>query len=277
MRNAALIRFPSLRVLCAFSLVLGLASFGIGLSAHAETNPFDISDERWTKPKSYQPLNTTPPEATPPEATPPAPEAKTAPAPLQPFALSPIPSLPAPNKSFDIHLSSTDEHNKDKPPAVKESSPTDVQLSDKNWKTPAAQSAPKDYLDDDESGNEQETTALNVRMSFLPAQNLTPIPEPAHESAHTRGNAQRKNILPPNQSSPLKTPEESAACAALDAYKKQQLDAIQSDRETLKALQDAVHALGKTKELNFMTERDSPLNDATAQAPTTTPMPISAR
>jgi hypothetical protein len=51
---------------------------------------------------------------------------------------------------------------------------------------------------------------------------------------------------------PKKTPEEAAACAAIDAYKKQQLQAIQSDRQTLKALQDAIKQLGLQKELNFM-------------------------
>jgi hypothetical protein len=45
---------------------------------------------------------------------------------------------------------------------------------------------------------------------------------------------------------------DAAACAALDAYKKRQLAAIESDRQTLSALQNAIAQLGLNKQLDFM-------------------------
>jgi hypothetical protein len=134
-----------------------------------------------------------------------------------------------------------------------------LQVSKQNW-LDASQVA----KDQAQGKNDfAENAPLDVRMSFLPPARALP----------------KKPVLaaatPPKPVAPPSTAPDTAACAAIDAYKKRQLAAIQSDRETLKALQNAISQLGLNKQLDFMASADSKI-DAPADKPVLMDMPASA-
>jgi len=80
-----------------------------------------------------------------------------------------------------------------------------------------------------------------VRLANLPDSRITPIPE----GAITKPQPQ---VLAKVAAKPKRNPE---VCAAVTAYKKQQLAAIESDRQTLNALQAAIADLGLDKKIDF--------------------------
>jgi hypothetical protein len=84
-------------------------------------------------------------------------------------------------------------------------------------------------------------------MSFLPNAAISPVPSKKREPTH--GRAMAKAATPPP---PTEDESDKAARAAIEAYKKQQMQALESDRRTLEALQSAIAKLGLQKQLNFM-------------------------
>ena len=250
---------------CLFGLALA-AGLGVACAsapAFALEDPFEFDTGRWMSSKTYEAniRRGIEPPAESPEAEkkeePVAPPAPVVTAPkINPAvaALSP-PVLPGLNKGFNLQVSSTEDEDGKKIHLSPSLTPGDVRLPEKKWLTPTA----KDIFSKLGEDEDKEASPLKVRMSFLPAQNLTPTPSPDHDSATKRGHEQARKIAEASKP-PEKTPEEAAACAALDAYKKQQLDAIQSDRQTLTALQNAIKSLGLSKQLDFITKKDSALN-----------------
>jgi len=172
-----------------------------------------------------------------------------------PAAILPTPAMPGLNKSLGEPAPLAEKnHSNEKTSALTPETTAGLPLPKENWKAippkDGATHASKnddDYSDDDH----QVPQSLNVRMSFLPAQNVTPIPGPSHESAQKLGHDLMRKSLEKKPAQTAKDASTAASCAALDAYKRQQLDALQGDRETLKALQDAVHSLGLSKQLDL--------------------------
>jgi hypothetical protein len=94
--------------------------------------------------------------------------------------------------------------------------------------------------------NDEGRAPLSVRFAELPDSHTvsatgSPVTKP-HKKAQTVKEAKAKAPTPAN-------PE---ACAALTAYRQRQLAAIESDRQTLDALQAAIAELGLDKKLDFM-------------------------
>ncbi|MDR3424260.1 MAG: hypothetical protein P4M13_04165 [Alphaproteobacteria bacterium] len=209
------------------------------------------------------------------------------------------PVLPGVNDGFSMRADSTGGGHAETSLFSEESQARpDFHLSDANWRSPAAET---DALIGNEGG-----APLPIRMTFLPAKSLAPVPEPEHESPQKLARLERKKTATfpavkskaaetsaetvadkgasartPTKLAPHKTetPAEAAACAAIDAYKKQQLAAIQGDQQTLKALQVAIHSLGLDKKLNFATNRNGDLDLVGGQTLTSAAAPaqISAR
>ncbi len=268
MRKPSEIKELAKRDLCVLALVAGVGGFCASFPAQAEDNPFEFDAGNWVSSQTYNDnLLRRPP---PPEqgksaeeepenkmaAAAPAPEVKPPPRPPMVFS---TPVLPGLNKGFNVQVSSTDdidEKTTPTPAAAPDAAP-DIRLPDKNWAPPSEKSLMSKAHNGENDG--QEASPLNVRMTFLPSQNVVPITSPEHESAEKKAHALLKKLAEEKKKTPAKTPEEAAACAALDAYKQQQLDAIQSDRQTLKALQDAIHSLGLGKKLDFMSQQGSTL------------------
>ena len=183
-------------------------------------------------------------------------------------AFSP-PVLPGLNKGFYLQVSSSEDEEGKKIHLSPSLTPGDVRLPEKKWLTPTA----KDIFSKLGEDEDKETSPLKVRMTFLPAQNMIPTPSADHDSTVKKGHELLRKMAEENKQ-PEKTPEEAAACAALDAYKKQQLDAIQSDRQTLTALQNAIKSLGFSKQLDFITKKDSALNAPSDSSPLTASMSV---
>jgi hypothetical protein len=201
-------------------------------------------------------------------------------------------ALPGVNNDFDVKVSSTEDDNW-KPPSLllhaDDAKPTKQDAeAQASWQDAAAfarTNRDKKQVLETINGH----PAYDVRLSYFPGF-ITPMPKPDVKKIQL---AEPKMSLPetPPQapasaptSKPAATPAptatvaatppavkpatkqataqpaapkmsaaDAAACAALDAYKKRQLAAIESDRKTLSALQDAIAKLGLNKQLDFMT------------------------
>jgi hypothetical protein len=170
-----------------------------------------------------------------------------------------IPVMPGMNKGYNVQVNSTED---EKPPIAQithiDTQPA-VSIPDKNWQTPQ-EAVRQSGKDGDDANSDNERQPLNVRMSFLPNSQITPIPSPEYKSTHGRPSPATVAAAP--QAPPEKKVADLAACAAVDAYKKKQLEAIESDRQTLTALQKAISQLGLQKELSFMAGASGNVNQA---------------
>lgn len=143
-----------------------------------------------------------------------------------------------------------------------------IPYSEQNWR-PAKSAAAASAHDEDGEQKPQ----LRVRLPGLPDVRTTtpatdeaapPPPPPSaakasraalleeYKRAKAAEEIARAKQAQDEKKDKAKTPEETAACDALQAYKERQLNAIKSDNATLKALQDAISALGYEKQLNYM-------------------------
>lgn len=159
------------------------------------------------------------------------------------------------------------EHAAAEPDDEDDDTPT---YSEQNWRPAKKVSAESAH--ETEGGDHK--TQLRVRLPGLPDVRVTPpvtdeaaAPPPPPPSAAKASRAAlleeykrakdaeetaRAKQAKDEKKEKAKTPEEEAACNALQAYKERQLNAIKSDNATLKALQDAISALGYEKQLNYM-------------------------
>ncbi len=162
------------------------------------------------------------------------------------------PLMPGMNKGLLVRVDSTEEKK------IKDFEDFEAKrLSDKNWKTPLEKFSLQANAEQDD---ENDAPPLKIRKSFLPSPNIAPAPSVQRESSVKKGHeALRRRAQTAPKPIP-KSKEDAEACAALESYKKQQLDAIESDRQTLTALQEAIRALGLTKQLKFMTEQGGALS-----------------
>ena len=259
-----------------WGLMLGIALSFSGLPAHAEEDLFLVEKGQWMSFDHYkdavdrgivvqsQPASSVPSVEAPPVvssaqeagATPSLAAASGIPAIAAPKRPVLLPLLPGMNKGFGVEVSSTEDDSANAPPpVVDKEGKADLKVSTMKWQNPSSRKVKE---------SEGETNLqLNVRMSFLPDGKTTPIPsaEPALSAQQKARQALVKELPKKDK----KSVDEAAVCAAIDLYKKQQLDAIQSDRETLKALQDAVKALGLEKQLGFMTQKSASLDASEAR------------
>ncbi len=151
-------------------------------------------------------------------------------APTRPLA---PPMLPGMNKGFEIDVGSTLDDTRAWTDAT-DGTP-ELNLKEQNWQD-AVDAARRQAKN---GGTWADNAPLSVRMALLPAFSYTPVPP---EKKKLQTPVPQKKESPPDQ----------AACDAINAYKKRQLEALQSDRQTLEALQNAIAKLGLQKELNFM-------------------------
>jgi hypothetical protein len=172
------------------------------------------------------------------------------------------PLMPGINKGFDVRVGTTEDDVK---PGARladiDTTPT-LQLPKQNW-LDAAQAAKEQASG---KGDFQQNVPFDVRMSFLPGLSAPH----KHASPHAPVVASAPPIVEPPKSA-----ADAAACAAIDAYKKKQLAAIQSDRATLTALQTAISQLGLQKELGFIATTGSKV-DVPADKTVLMDMPPSA-
>ena len=220
-----------------------------------EVAPFSKSEEA---PPSEAPAATEPsPAVTAKEASPP--DMPVVAAPSRPLDL---PVMPGMNKGYSVtvHSMAEDVTPTITPPVLSDSKP-DLVPTEKNWQSAVDFNQKHANSKDDDDDHPE----IGVRMSFLPNKSIVPEPEPDHVRNHGRA-AQVAATLAHSTPVPVKSPADVAACAAIDAYKKKQLEAIQSDRETLSALQAAITQLGLQKQLNFITGTNNITNAESTRA-----------
>jgi hypothetical protein len=259
-------------------LVLGAGCFFACFLANAADSPFDLEKGDWVSSEGYdinmtrhppQPEKEPPPVAEAPVLVPNASKPPDSPDNKTSALIVRTPLMPGMNKGFNIEVDTTEDAKEKIAPPAPENSP-DIELPD-NWIPLPARKA----LSELKTEEGEDRQPLNIRLTFLPARTIIPLPSSEHESAAKKGHAYFKKSPDAKHAAVPKTPEESAACVALDVFKKQQLDAIQSDRQTLQALQNAIHALGLSKQLGFMTEEGSALNSSENQTPAQFPVTVS--
>ena len=223
------------------------------------TDPIRIDENQWTAPVTPVMPAITASHAQPSlKITVPAVEApvaaKTVAAPARPVDL---PVMPAMTGSIMLKVDSTAEQTQAQIGAGKDGHP-DLVLREKGWRD-ATEEARKeaDQIRADNTGGDREP--LDVRMSYLPNPKITPISVAA-------------TVVHPRVGEVMSTPKpilerKTASCSPeLDKERQRQLDAIESDRKTLQALQSAITDLGLQKQLNFMTNASKGVTVDAAQA-----------
>ena len=104
--------------------------------------------------------------------------------------------------------------------------------------------------------SEEAPAPRAIRLTALPSRNIVPVPAGSATPSNTVGYKKPQPAATPAPAStenaePVSAEANATACAAIDAYKKKQLAAIESDNKTLAALQAAISKLGLNKKLNF--------------------------
>jgi len=242
-------------------LAVALAILALNAPAFAEDDPFQMESSSWMSFDRYKekPANWIAPDdraqaalqpvIVPPPITPADMPVITAP--IRPVETPPLPGL---NKDFDVRVNSTeDDHWKPEATVTHLDTQPEIDLQGK-WQD-AAKTARMNKDKTQILENEDGKTAYDVRLSYLPGR-ITPIPKMAKAEAKKPELPQTKMpeaTVAAAKPKELEKPKiDQAACAALEAYKQRQLQAIESDRKTLKALQDAISQLGLGKQLDFM-------------------------
>jgi len=260
--------------------LIGLAaSLGLCSPAHADDlDPFQVDHGHWmsferyndnlrhNRPVGNEAISATPVIETPALATPannttksdgtdqgqaqPAADESVAAAPAIAAPTRPLdlPLLPGVNKGFNVRVDSTSDVNATTPAQIVETKDgeSEMHLQEQNWQD-AAEIARQHADDKNGLYKDSEHAPLDVRMTFLPNPKVTPETGPERKPRIRLVDV--PSIMKHATAETQKTPAE---CAAIDAYKKKQLEAIQSDRKTLQALQSAIADLGLQKQLNFM-------------------------
>jgi hypothetical protein len=157
------------------------------------------------------------------------------------------PVMPALTARFNLPVTTTDDDRKPLAHVAHIDTNPDLQLPQQNW-LDAAHAA---QLHAEGKNSDDDAVPLKIRLSFLPSLK-TLMPQRKLAAVPTVLTVKPKPVLEPAS--------DTAACAAIDAYKKRELEAIQSDRHTLSALQDAIKELGLSKQLSFMAGGDSKIN-----------------
>jgi hypothetical protein len=232
--------------------------------ALAEDEPFQMENSSWMSFDRYKekPANWIAPD----ERTQAAQQPVIVPPPLTPADMPVItsptralsaPVLPGVNKDFEVKVDTTEDQHWRPAPVIShmDSAPEmDVQGEWQDAAKTARQKRDKNQMLEGEDGK----ATYDVRLSYLPARSM-PIPKPAKQIAKKTPELPQTKIPDTATAAAAQKPKEpekpkvdAAACAAIEAYKQHQLQAIESDRQTLKALQNAISQLGLNKQLDFM-------------------------
>jgi hypothetical protein len=163
-----------------------------------------------------------------------------------------LPILPGVNKGYGLKVSSTLDNNNPTAPAQivsTDNGASDMHLQEQNWQN-ATEAARPHAGEEKEDADSNQRLPLDVRMTFLPNPKIIQATQSQHKPrAHIAELPSTPKPAPTN----AQAQQAVVACtAALDAYKKKEIEAIKSDRQTLQALQSAIADLGLQKELNFI-------------------------
>jgi hypothetical protein len=172
------------------------------------------------------------------------------------------PLMPGMNKGFSVPVTSTEDDRRPLIAPVAATAPVAPgdMLRDMDWQDAADAARRQAMTAAANDRDEDSPKPLDVRYSALPNTDIAPLEPTLAKHNHGRPAPGAKPQVAEKEKPAAKSATDLAACAAIDAYKKRQLEAIQGDRQTLQALQEAIIQLGLQKELGFMTGSNSTLN-----------------
>lgn len=275
-----------------FALLLCLFPGGLRTAIADELDPFDVDRENWISFEHYSDKESrfpspeepsddiiSPPEMasssahaqeTPVSET--APETVQAAEPARPLQ---YPVMPGANLGYDVFVDSSDQkddaaYDPDNPqltrpvdlpvmPGVTPSSPSPLAQGEDDGAGEDQAALPQDNAWKDAKAAAKAALAkkpaanipINVRLAILPDERVKAAPgKPIIRPRKEPHEASKK--IPVVKKPPDVKKSEPEACAALTAFRKKQLEAIESDRKTLSALQEAIAELGLDKKLDFM-------------------------
>lgn len=179
-------------------------------------------------------------------------------APMRPLNL---PLLPGISNGMSVQVDSTLNDKALMPVQIvtKDNGESDLHLQEENWQDAA--DAARKHSEENNASLDADHQPLQVRMSFLPNPKIVPVTQPQRK-LRPRIADLPSTPRPPLRRETAEAQKASAECAAIDQYKKEQLQALEGDRKTLQALQAAISDLGLSKELNFMTGANGAKNNA---------------
>jgi hypothetical protein len=193
----------------------------------------------------------------------------------QPVLKRPVSAPELPGISKDAKTAATDSN---KPPAdVTADTSGHVVIEpppQNNWKN--AMAAAQQAAQQKQYAAAENGSAPGIRLSYLPNSEVTPSFATMHKVRHS---PKPQEVAQTPIPTPAQTPVEKAACAAIDAYKKREIAAIESDRKTLANLQSAIQQLGLQKQLDFLVDANGNAIAHTQDAkmdfpPGTAPSPV---
>jgi hypothetical protein len=188
-----------------------------------------------------------------------------------------LPIMPGINEGFGLSVNSTQEDEKEEGageeavarptrplnlpvmPGVGQSKTTEnpstgaegekpaSEINDQKWKDAktTAKKAAKGEM-------EERQIPINVRLATLPDNKTKPIAGGPIIKPHKKNQQEETAPRPLKQKQQEAEKMNTEACAAITAYRKKQLAAIESDRQTLNALQAAITEMGLDKKLDFL-------------------------
>ncbi len=164
----------------------------------------------------------------------------------QPLRALNLPSLPSVNGGYDVRVTSTEDEGGATALLKDLATQPKLELRDTDWMNAkkAARLAARAAKDKLPNGGEN----VSIRFANLPNQTLIPTSVP---KAMKDTKIAAQTPVPPAPEA-KKNALDPAVCAAVNALKKRQLHAIESDRKTLAALQAAIAELKLGDKLDFM-------------------------
>ena len=190
-----------------------------------------------------------------------------------------LPILPGVNRGYGIQVNSTAEDSAAPAAQIVENSDgtDDLHFQKQNWQDAAEVARKRADEANGLTSAENESAPLDVRMSYLPNTQIKPEPGPGRPPRQHYTGVIAKTKKAERHVDETAKQQTPAECAAVDLYKKKQLEAIQSDRQTLQALQSAISDLGLQKELDFMTGAQNNVSPQAASTPTNATPSISGK
>ncbi len=234
-----------------FALCFTAAIFFSIVPARAEEThePLVIEDKKWVDLDSYEEAgadSSVSLPALPDEPAPnPAPNKEKIAAPVRPLDL---PSLPAMAPVEALDAPSTEEENK-------------AFFANKDkWRQ--IQDEQEEELEEDVDSSASGKKGLSIRFATLPSPDVKSIPDeriskPVLDRQKLLGDADAAAKKKKASKTKQQKEKEAQACEALNDYRRRQLEAIESDRQTLSALRKALSELGLVDRLKFMANGES--------------------
>lgn len=259
-------RIRAMAIICAANILLfhGANAKSPSQNEKEPLDPFSqLSQKNWVSPDKYE-KQAPPPEPETPEpstisAQPKAPTNSESTNKATSSGQQSQPNPPADQnpqqEKFGLEISSTAENAKLPIPLPPDSvNGGQNKRYEPGWMESAATARRQAFIESAKGWAPYKATpSTSLRLSYLPGK-VPPITQPNSQPPATPAQPEKKPAKSDARNpgaADAKAPDLETWTKAIKDYKTKQMEAIQSDRQTLEALQAAIKELGLQKELNF--------------------------